>query len=121
MPSRPHALRHLTAWNEGDTEAIPDGYGPGALDWQLDLRAVLAGDPIPTILDQVNETRPPSAWEKHEWHWLDAERAWSPSISQWIKGEWWSGGEATPISPTEMYRRGYRWRAPAIPPMDDQT
>lgn len=34
-------LYRLTAWNEGDTDAIPAGYGPDSLDWQRDLRAVL--------------------------------------------------------------------------------
>jgi hypothetical protein len=34
-------ITRLKAWNEGDTEAIPDGYGPDCLDWQMDLRAVL--------------------------------------------------------------------------------
>jgi hypothetical protein len=33
----------LTAWNEGDTDVeLPVGYGPDSLDWQRDLRAVLA-------------------------------------------------------------------------------
>jgi hypothetical protein len=36
------AHTRLTAWNEGDTDAIPAGYGPDSLDWQRDLRAVLA-------------------------------------------------------------------------------
>jgi hypothetical protein len=36
----PHG--RLSAWNEGDTAALPPNYCPESLDWQRDLRAVLA-------------------------------------------------------------------------------
>ena len=37
-------------------------------------------------------------------------------MSEWIRGQWWSAGEATPISPEEMWRRGWRWLKRAKPP-----
>ena len=42
MEKRPGAARRLAAWNDGDTESYAPFYGPDALDWQLDLRFILA-------------------------------------------------------------------------------
>ena len=62
----------------------------------------------------MQETRPPK--DKYEFHWLWAERADTPIVSQWLAGNWFSSGEASPISPEEMYRRGWRYLKPAKPP-----
>ena len=35
------AIRRLTAWNTGDTDAIPEAYTHDALTFQQDLRRVL--------------------------------------------------------------------------------
>ena len=35
------AIRNLYAWNEGDSDNHPEGYGPDALEWQIDLQVVL--------------------------------------------------------------------------------
>ena len=35
------ARARLVAWNCGDDEAIPEGYGPDAFDFQCDLNDVL--------------------------------------------------------------------------------
>lgn len=43
------ATQRLTAWNEGDTAAIPAGYEPDSLDWQRDLREVLTS--LPSVRD----------------------------------------------------------------------
>jgi hypothetical protein len=37
-------------------------------------------------------------------------------MSEWLNGSWWSAGEINRITPQEMYIRGWRWYAPAIPP-----
>lgn len=62
------------------------------------------------------ETRPPAKWADHEFHWLHSERASSPIMAQWIKLAWYAPGEAGPISPTEVWRRGWSWYAPARSP-----
>lgn len=54
--------------------------------------------------------------ELGEWHWLCAERAWSPTIAQWLNGTWHCIGETQPVHPETMYKRGWRWLAVAIPP-----
>lgn len=59
---------------------------------------------------------PPSKWMNHEFHWLHSERSSMPVVAQWIKMAWYAPGEAGPISPTEMWRRGWFWYAPARPP-----
>jgi hypothetical protein len=61
-------------------------------------------------------TAPPQKHRGKQHHWLISERAWSPCMSEWIDGQWYSAGEATPISPDEMYRRGWQWGAVAKPP-----
>lgn len=63
-------------------------------------------------------TTPPEGKRDKEFHWLVSERAWSPVPAQWIKSQWYSPGEGTPISPEEMYRRGWRWGAVAKPPRE---
>lgn len=65
----------------------------------------------------VTETRPPSRHKDREFHWLTGERASSPVPVQWIGGNWYSPGERGPISPAEMYRRGWRWAAPTYVPV----
>jgi hypothetical protein len=63
------------------------------------------------------ETRPPvlvPAWtygRTHSWHWLVCERASQPSIAEWLAGAWYPGNHEGPISPAEMYRRGWRWHS----------
>ena len=41
MIDLPKAIRHLHAWNDGNPDNYPEGYDPGALEWQKDLKAVL--------------------------------------------------------------------------------
>jgi len=59
---------------------------------------------------------PPTHLYNHQHHWLDSERASSPCMSEWLRGQWHSAGEADPISPEEMARRGWRHFAAAYPP-----
>ena len=40
-PAEIAALKRLTAWNTGDTDAIPEAYTHDALTFQQDLRRVL--------------------------------------------------------------------------------
>jgi len=61
-------------------------------------------------------TIPASAYQKEEWHWLWSERAWTPTMAQWLGGEWWCIGEIAPVSPQEMRLRGWQWLAAAIAP-----
>jgi|HubBroStandDraft_1064217.scaffolds.fasta_scaffold02120_11 hypothetical protein len=61
-----------------------------------------------TSSSEASETIPPPKYSEHEFHWLVAERAWSPVPSQWIRGYWYSPGEGGAISPAEMWRRGCR-------------
>ena len=71
------------------------------------------------IIDSgIRRTLPSERYKNAEWHWLWAERAWSPVIAQWLSGEWhWHCvGETTPISSEEMWKRGWRWLAVAVPP-----
>ena len=37
MIDLPKAIRHLHAWNDGNPDNYPEGYDPGALEWQKDL------------------------------------------------------------------------------------
>lgn len=63
------------------------------------------------------ETKPPEQYISHEWHWLCGERASSPVCCQWLwRNTWYSPGEYEGITTEEMYRRGWRWYAPAILP-----
>lgn len=73
-----------------------------------------------TLITGTMETKPHHDYRKYEWHWLWADRAWSPSMAQWLEGKWHCIGEATPITPEEMRRRGWLWLAPAIPPPTPQ-
>lgn len=62
------------------------------------------------------KTEPPLAQQKRQHHWLVAERAWHPSLAEWIRGQWFCVNETGPVSPEEMWRRGWRWGAVAKPP-----
>lgn len=63
-------------------------------------------------------TEPHAKHRDKEFHWLTCERASSPVPAQWIRGQWYSPGERDPISPEEMFRRGWRWGAVAKPPKE---
>lgn len=58
-------------------------------------------------------TIPPEIKRNREFHWLTVKGAPSFFCALWLKGQWYSPGEAGPISPAEMYRRGWRWAAVA--------
>jgi len=64
----------------------------------------------------LSETSPDDFHTQHEWHWLWAERAWSPTMAQWLHGKWHCVGEKEPITAKEMYQRGWRYLGKAIPP-----
>jgi hypothetical protein len=61
-------------------------------------------------------TQPPKEHRHLQHHWLKSERASQPVISEWLGGCWYSAGEVEPISPEEMWRRGWEYHAPAVPP-----
>lgn len=59
---------------------------------------------------------PPLEKAHKEFHWLISERSSKAVPSVWMNHQWYSFGEAGPISPAEMYRRGWRWSSVAKPP-----
>lgn len=59
---------------------------------------------------------PPRRLRHREFHWLVSERSSSPVPAQWIREVWYSFGEDGPITPEEMWRRGWQWGAQADPP-----
>ena len=63
-------------------------------------------------------TEPSEKEKKHQHHFLHAERASYPSIAEWIKGNWWCVNEVGPVSPEEMYRRGWRYGKPVMYPKE---
>lgn len=63
------------------------------------------------------KTKPPLNKQRLQYHWLGSERALTPCLSEWLKDAWYSAGEAGPITPEEMYRRGWRYLRPVdLPP-----
>lgn len=66
--------------------------------------------------DDECRTLPPVEWrDKHVHCWLTAERASYPSVAEWLRGAWHSPDNDEPISPEEMWRRGWRFGEVAWP------
>ena len=64
------------------------------------------------------ETRPPPKYDNLQHHWLYSERCSYPTIAWWdnTRKKWFGIEETTSISPEEMFRRGWIWYAPCLPP-----
>jgi dCMP deaminase len=59
---------------------------------------------------QTNEPRTAPAYlNSNTYHWLISERHSFPSVAEWIDGYWYCVNEVGPVTPEEMYRRGWRW------------
>jgi hypothetical protein len=86
--------------------------GPNWADELKNLREVLA-----RYKGSRGRTEPESFdpdwtyFEDHSWHWLLAERSSRPSVCEWVGGAWHCVGDTLPVSPEEMYRRGWRWHS----------
>lgn len=73
---------------------------------------ILVGEGVPTVRPPLMFNEDPYA----NFHWLGAERAGKPTVAAWLKGAWYSVVEKGPITPGEMYMRGWRYLAPCLEP-----
>lgn len=55
---------------------------------------------------------PANMLDDDAYHWLHAERASTAGIAQWIGNTWRCIGEANPITPQELRRRGWEYLGP---------
>lgn len=58
-----------------------------------------------------NSTYAVNTMNDHSFHWLTAERSSRPCVCEWMNGEWYCANETKPVSPEEMYRRGWQWHS----------
>jgi hypothetical protein len=50
------------------------------------------------------------------YHWLHSERSSKPGIAEWLGNVWHCIGEAQPITPQELARRGWEYLGPCKRP-----
>lgn len=67
------------------------------------------------VPEKMPGTYPPQAQiEFCGYHWLHAERSSTASVAQWMNGSWYLIGEKNPISPNDLYRRGWEYLGPCV-------
>jgi len=54
----------------------------------------------------------------HSFHWLISERSSQPAICEWMNGAGHCVNETKPVSPEEMYKRGWSWHSQVTVPKD---